>query len=1037
MAIVSRAMLTGCLTGVLLIPAALVFLLSGAPTSPALAITLDDFGDNIRVTFDPAASTNISAVVDQDGNMHVAWEDYRSGNGDIYYVKLDQSGNKLTNDAKISNDSALSRNPSIAVDADGHIYIVWENAESGLAELHFAKLWYYSGNITFQENGLQVSDSDIAHSTEPDVAICADGTLALVWTDARHESGDGNLEIFYKRLSQSGVSLTPDIRITSDVGRSERPHLDVDANGMIHVVWYDFRDSNNGLVINHGVFYRKLDPTGVTLTNETRITFASPSSCPDVSVDTEGNVHVVFDDDRYASFDVFYTLLDNNGTTLVDDRNISPKDGNESRRPRVALSDSACVDVVWQDMSSGSWEVHYSAIGYEGDIQVFDQALPKDGIQNSTGPVVMCARDNNTFVIYLGEVPNEELFFSRTNRPDLVITSADIRLSTAQPLELSSLWINATVRNVCGETVEELDVALFVDGIQTDEVSIGPIPGGGSVPMSIEHIAQAGDSAISIILDPDGIVRETDETNNAAAVPVLVRVPGVEATPDTTTQSVAPGETAFFDITITNEGNYEAAYSVSNSTLEDDWSLDISDSDGEITVPGGGTADFTVSVSTPEEAVPGARELNISIECIERPSVNTTLHLMVDVRQVGEVSITAPGGGIVEPTMTVTYTFEVTNVANANESFDVSVADTRGWDMSLSNATLRLEPDESAEVTVQVCPLRYDPPGVTNTLTLSISSMNLTGNTANANVLLIAGHHREVDITLSQSASTNYSVPEDMQIVYSMVVGNLGNSNDTICLTLTGESSFWAVLSTSYVFLEAGEAETVNLTMTPGLTVLAGQYLFNVTATSESNSSATDVQTLAVSVQPFYDIETTLDISEFVVRGGDEVYVNLTVANRGNTIDAVDMNIYTETLNDTVVILDGEEYPLMSALPPPISLEPGDEARLMMRIPVPQRLPPGDYVLIVGVGSLMETSLIVSEEITLIIEPKRSWLSIYVIIAIAAASGAAFLMLFLYLRMRARREAERQAAMRRQMQRRKRPPGQGKKPRPQTSSQNP
>ena len=1037
MAIVSRATLTGCVTGVLLIPAALVFLLSGAPTSPALAITLDDFGDNIRITFDPAESKNISAVVDEDGDMHIAWEDHRSGNGDIYYVKLDQSGNKLTNDAKISNDSAVSRNPSIAVDGQGHIYIVWENVENGSEEIHFAKLWYYSGNITFQENGIQVSDPDPSHSTEPDIAICADGTLALVWTDARHDAGDGNLEIFYKRLSQSGVSLTPDIRVTSDFGVSERPHLDVDSNGMIHVVWYDFRDSNNGLVINHGVFYRKIDPAGITLTNETRVTFASPSSCPDASVDTDGNVHVVFDDDRYASFDIFYTLLDNDGVTLVDDRNISPKDGNESRRPRVALSDSACVDVVWQDMASGVWEIHYSAIGYDGGIQVFDQALPNDGIANSTGPIVMCARDNNTFVIFQGAVPNEELFFSRTDRPDVTVRAGDMRLSTTQPLVGETLWVNATVSNSCGNTVEELEVALLVDGMQADLASIGPIAGGGLAAFAISYVAQAGDASVTLLLDSDDLVRETDETNNQATVPILVRIPGVDASSAAATQSVDPGETAVFDITVVNEGNYAAAYSISNSSLEEGWTAETSAADWTVSVPGGGTSAFTVGVNTSSESIPGAREFNVTIECVDRPSVNTTLHLMVDVRQVGDVSITAPGGGIVEPTIQVAYSFEIVNDANANESFEVTVDDARGWDVSVSNDSLRLEPDEVAEVTVLVRPSRYDPPGVTNVLTLTVSSVNLTGNVASANVLLIVGHHREVDVTLAQTASTNYSVPDDVQIVYSMSVSNLGNSNDTVALTLAGEPTFWAVLSASYVFLEAGESETVNLTMTPGLTVLAGQYVFNVTATSESNTTASDRQTLVVNVQPFYDLEVVLSASELVVRGGDEVYVNMTVTNSGNTIDAFDLNLYTEAFNETVLILEGDEYPILSALPPPTSLEPGDVSLVTLRIPVPDGLPVGGHVLIVGVGSLMETSLIVSEEVTLVIEAKRPWLSIYVILAVAAAGGAAVFMLFLYLRMKARKEAEKEEARRRQMQRKKRPPAAGKRPRPQAGGQNP
>src|SRR4030042_1430906 len=109
MATVGRATLTALTIGVLLLPMTLMLLLQGPSVSPVHAFPTDDFGDSIRVTFDPATSVNISSTVDTAGNVHVVWEDYRSGAGAVYYVKLDPEGNKLTNDAKITNDPTTSR----------------------------------------------------------------------------------------------------------------------------------------------------------------------------------------------------------------------------------------------------------------------------------------------------------------------------------------------------------------------------------------------------------------------------------------------------------------------------------------------------------------------------------------------------------------------------------------------------------------------------------------------------------------------------------------------------------------------------------------------------------------------------------------------------------------------------------------------------------------------------------------------------------------------------------------------------------------
>ncbi|MDH3365495.1 MAG: hypothetical protein OEM29_05785 [Thermoplasmata archaeon] len=1018
MATVSRAALTCCMAGVLLIPVTLVLLLQGVTTSPAHALPTDDFGDGIRITFDSAASMNLSSVVDDDGNMHVVWEDLRSGNGDVYYVKLDADGNKLTNDAKITNDSALSLHPSVAVDNSGHIFVVWESVEGGSAELYFARLWYYSGNITFEENGLRVSDADPANSTEPEIAVCADGSIALVWTDARNDAGDGNLEIFYKRLSQSGTPVTSDVRITNDVGISERPRMDIDSNGNVHIVWYDFRDSNSGLVINHGVFYRKVTPNGVPMTNETRITFASPSSSPDVAIDSDGNVHVVFDDDRYAAFDIFYTILDGNGTTVVDDRIISAKDDNESRFPRIALSDSRVVDAVWQDLSSGAWAIHYSAMIYDGSLEVYDQPIAGMDQRNATAPVVMCAADNNTFILFVGEVPNEELFFLRTHRADLSIAGGDLSLSTSQPLEGSLVWVNATMRNLAGETVSGLEVWMLVDGVVAHEAAVDSLAAGATGTVQFSHMAEAGDSVITIVLDPEQSIRETDESNNIATVPIVVRVPGVEIESDYMSRSVGPGDNASFNITVENTGSYAAGFVISNSTLPQGWDIYLGIS-GPLTVPAVNSTTFQIEVIVPDGTEPGQDYLYVNATCVDRPSVSDSLTLMVDVQQVGAISVVSPAGQVVEPTIQQAFTFSVTNVANSNETFEVEATDDYGWITSVSHTEVDLAPEETAEVVVYVTPSRYDPPGTMDTVTLSLASKNITGNAEEGSILLLAGHHREIELSLSQQAFLNYSVPEDRQIVYTIDVLNLGNSAETVKLGLSGLDQFWAFLNTSYVFLDPGEKGIVVLTMTPSLYILAGAYAFNVSASSEAEPSVNDTLSMGVNVLPFYDIETYLDTSVVSPNGSDYLHVNLTIENWGNSIDLVDINTYSESLNGTTVIVDGREYDMVNDTPPPSVLEPGNRKVVTLVLPVPEGVGPGSYLLYVDVSSLTDPSVSSSEVVTLLIPRKGSLFNIYTIIVIAAVAAAAvILVVFLFLRRRAKEEEAKAAERRRQMQRR-------------------
>jgi uncharacterized membrane protein len=340
------------------------------------------------------------------------------------------------------------------------------------------------------------------------------------------------------------------------------------------------------------------------------------------------------------------------------------------------------------------------------------------------------------------------------------------------------------------------------------------------------------------------------------------------------------------------------------------------------------------------------------------------------------------------------------------------------------------------EIIVSVVPSRYDIPGTMDVVTLSLASKNISENTAEGSVLLLAAHHREIDLSLSQQAFVNYSVPEDRQIVYSMSVANLGNSAETVKLTMAGLDSFWAYLNTSYVFLDPGENGSVVLTMSPSLYVLAGAYEFNVSASSEADPTVNDTLSMGVNIQPFYDIETYLDTDIISPNGSEYLSVLLTVENWGNCIDLLDVIVYSDFLNDTVLVVNGVDYNISMESVPPIVLEPGNRVVITMLVAVPEGARAGNsYLLYIDVSSLTDPSIMSSEVLTLLIPSKGSLFNIYTVIAIAAiVSAVAIIAVFLFMRRRQRRREEEEAARRKKMQRR---PGARPSARPATKSGKP
>ena len=101
---------------------------------------------------------------------------------------------------------------------------------------------------------------------------------------------------------------------------------------------------------------------------------------PDVAIDSAGNVHIAYVDEDVASNDeIWYTMLDNNGNTLIDDTLISDDDEDKSKRPAIVVDSADMVHIVWQDKrdwpySSGGGEIYYTKLDPSLDDQDGDDA---------------------------------------------------------------------------------------------------------------------------------------------------------------------------------------------------------------------------------------------------------------------------------------------------------------------------------------------------------------------------------------------------------------------------------------------------------------------------------------------------------------------------------------------------------------------------------------------------------------------------------------------------------------------------------------
>ena len=141
---------------------------------------------------------------------------------------------------------------------------------------------------------------------------------------------------------------------------------------------------------------------------------ASDADKPDPAVDSKGNVHIAYDDDAgTGEHEIWYTMLDNNGNTLIAGTLLTPDDALKSRRPAIVVDSNDKVHIVWQDFRVDSdIEVFYTKLDpYLDDRDggpadeatitlVQDKLISVDNDEYSMNPRMVADSDDNLHVVW-------------------------------------------------------------------------------------------------------------------------------------------------------------------------------------------------------------------------------------------------------------------------------------------------------------------------------------------------------------------------------------------------------------------------------------------------------------------------------------------------------------------------------------------------------------------------------------------------------------------------------------------------------------
>ncbi|GAH03081.1 unnamed protein product, partial [marine sediment metagenome] len=152
---------------------------------------------------------------------------------------------------------------------------------------------------TYERNAWSETEVVSTESTDdsyfPSLAADQDGNVHVAWLDFTDYGGSGSdTDIFYKYKPSGGSWSDTEVVSTESTDNALYSSLDVDSEGMVHVVWEEYDIPSHYV----GVFYKN-KPSGGSWTTAEVIPLETPDLhyfYPIIGVDLFGAVHLVWTD---------------------------------------------------------------------------------------------------------------------------------------------------------------------------------------------------------------------------------------------------------------------------------------------------------------------------------------------------------------------------------------------------------------------------------------------------------------------------------------------------------------------------------------------------------------------------------------------------------------------------------------------------------------------------------------------------------------------------------------------------------------------
>ena len=268
---------------------------------------------NVPICTAESGQLSPQLVSDGAGGAIITWEDWRSGDLDIYAQRVNASGAVLwtTDGVPICTAADDQSSPKLVSDGAGGAIITWKDWDwrSGSDGI-YAQRVDASGRVLWTTDGVPICTAGGQWS--PQLVSDGAGGAIITWSDWR----SGSADIYAQRVNSSGTVLWATdgvpIRTVADLYPAEEfPQLVSDGASGAIITWWDWRSGNPD------IYAQRVDASGTVLWTTDGVPISTATGgqwSPQPVSDGAGGAIITWEDERSGSADIYTQRVDASGT---------------------------------------------------------------------------------------------------------------------------------------------------------------------------------------------------------------------------------------------------------------------------------------------------------------------------------------------------------------------------------------------------------------------------------------------------------------------------------------------------------------------------------------------------------------------------------------------------------------------------------------------------------------------------------------------------------------------------------------------------